>query len=122
MAWPETVRKSDLRIDYYRGSGPGGQHRNKTDSACRITHLPTGTVAQSEEHKKQGQNKKAAFERLCKILVPKMVAAARTKVMEKEYERIRTYNAVRQEVVDHRTGKKAPYKKVLDGDLDAFTP
>lgn len=74
MAWPDTVRKSDLRIDYYRGSGAGGQHRNKTDSACRITHLPTGLVGQSENSKHQRQNRTLAFRRLCAKLVPLMKA------------------------------------------------
>ncbi len=45
MAWPNTVRKDDLKIEFYRGSGPGGQHRNKTSSACRITHKITGISA-----------------------------------------------------------------------------
>jgi len=49
MAWPNTVRKSDLRIETYRGSGPGGQHKNKTDSAVRITHIHTGISAQAED-------------------------------------------------------------------------
>lgn len=118
MAWPDTVRKKDLKITYYRGSGPGGQHRNKTDSACRITHIPTGIVAQSEEHKKQGQNRKAAFRRLCDQLVPKMKLARNIDNLKETLERIRTYNMIRQEVIDHRTKKRAPIDKVLNGDID----
>jgi protein subunit release factor A len=118
MAWPETVRKSDLRIDYYRGSGPGGQHRNKTDSACRITHLPTGITAQSEEHKHQPQNKKAAFRRLAEKLIPLMKQAVETERVQQETGRIRTYHGIRNEVKDHRTSKKAPMDKVLAGNLD----
>jgi len=119
MAWPETVRKDDLEITYYRGSGPGGQHRNKTDSACRMKHKPTGIVTQSEEHKRQGLNRKAAFKRLAAQLVPLMrEAACRQVALEKIRERIRTYHEPDQRVKDHRSGKTYPYAKTLDGDLD----
>ncbi len=118
MTWPETVRKEDFEISYYRGSGPGGQHRNKTDSACRMKHTPTGTTTQSEEHKKQGQNKKAAFKRMTDILVPLMRAAAQPDIPPPSNERIRSYHEPDQRVKDHRTGKTYRYKDVLDGKLD----
>jgi len=60
-----TLTKKDFRLDYYRGSGKGGQHRNKTSSACRITHLETGFCATSEDERSQHQNRKLAFNRLC---------------------------------------------------------
>lgn len=60
-----TLSKKDFRIEHYRGSGKGGQHRNKTDSACRITHIITGISACSEQERSQFQNKKIAFKRLC---------------------------------------------------------
>jgi peptide chain release factor 1 len=119
MSWPETVRKEDMEISFYRGSGPGGQHRNKTDSACRMKHNPTGTVTQSEEHKRQGQNKKAAWERMCAILVPIMRAAASEQPeQEASSERVRTYHEPDQRVKDHRSGKTYRYKDILDGKLD----
>jgi peptide chain release factor 1 len=119
MSWPETVRKEDMEISFYRGSGPGGQHRYKTDSACRMKHNPTGTVTQSEEHKRQGQNKKAAWERMTDILVPLMRAAASTQVEPStSSERVRTYHEPDSRVKDHRSGKTYRYKDILEGKLD----
>jgi len=58
------IRESDIKVEFYRGSGPGGQHRNVTDSAVRIRHLPTGIVAQASENRSQFQNREVAMERL----------------------------------------------------------
>lgn len=62
------IKESDIRVEFFRGSGPGGQHRNVTDSAVRIRHLPTGIVVQASEHRSQSRNREVAMERLRKEL------------------------------------------------------
>lgn len=63
------INESDIRIEYFRGHGPGGQHRNVTDSAVRIRHIPTGIVVQAGERRSQSQNRALALERLRQALL-----------------------------------------------------
>jgi peptide chain release factor 1 len=123
-----TIDPNDLRIDVYRSSGPGGQSVNTTDSAVRITHLPTGIVVSCQNEKSQLQNKEQAM----RILRARLLAAAeeeaeaaasaerRSQVRTVDRsERVRTYNFPENRISDHRVNYKAyNLDQVLDGDLD----
>jgi peptide chain release factor 1 len=123
-----TIDPGDLKVDVYRSSGPGGQSVNTTDSAVRITHLPTGTVVSCQNEKSQLQNKESAMRvlraRLHQLAQDEAdaVASAQRKSQIRTVdrsERIRTYNYPENRVADHRTGYKAyNLDMVLDGDLD----
>jgi peptide chain release factor 1 len=123
------INPNDLRIDVFRSSGPGGQSVNTTDSAVRITHLPTGIVVSCQNETSQLQNKESAL----RILRARLLAVAQEEA-DKEAsdarrsqvrtvdrsERIRTYNFPENRISDHRTGFKSyNLDQVLDGDLDA---
>lgn len=121
MSWPNNVTKADLKIGFFRAGGPGGQNQNKRDSACRITHIPTGISAESREYKQQAKNKSAAFKKLANKLIPLMKASLESPEETKEItDRIRTYNEKRGEVKDHRTGVTQDFQKTLNGELDPF--
>ena len=122
------IEPNDLRIDVFRSGGPGGQSVNTTDSAVRITHLPTGTVVQQQDQKSQLQNKIKAMSVLRSRILDKMIAdqeAARArdrKAMVGTGDRsakIRTYNFPQSRVTDHRIGLSVHnLPAVLDGDLE----
>jgi peptide chain release factor 1 len=123
-----TIDPADLRIDVFRSSGPGGQSVNTTDSAVRITHLPTGIVVSCQNEKSQLQNKEQALRilraRLLDLAQREADAAAaaerRSQVRTVDRsERIRTYNFPENRISDHRVGYKAyNLDQVLNGDLD----
>lgn len=119
------INENDLRIDVFRAGGPGGQCVNTTDSAVRITHLPTGLVVQSQDQKSQLQNKIAAMAVLRARLYEKMLAEQQAEEGAKRLaqigsgdraEKIRTYNGPQDRVTDHRIGFNSTYNSVLLGD------
>ncbi|WP_408898991.1 peptide chain release factor 1 [Nocardioides sp. R1-1] len=121
------INENDLRIDVFRSSGPGGQSVNTTDSAVRITHLPTGIVVSCQNEKSQLQNKEQAMRILRARLLQAAQEAAEAEASDARRsqvrtvdrsERIRTYNFPENRISDHRTGYKAyNLDHVLDGDL-----
>ncbi len=124
-----TIDPADLKIDVFRSSGPGGQSVNTTDSAVRITHLPTGVVVSCQNEKSQLQNKEQAMRvlrsRLLSIAQEEADAQAsaerRSQVATVDRsQRVRTYNFPENRISDHRVGFKAyNLDQVIDGDLDA---
>jgi peptide chain release factor 1 len=124
-----TIDPNDLKIDVFRSTGPGGQSVNTTDSAVRITHLPTGVVVSCQNEKSQLQNKEQAL----RVLRARLLAVAqeqadaqaaaerRSQVATVDRsQRVRTYNFPENRISDHRVGFKAyNLDQVIDGDLDA---
>jgi len=124
------INQADLRIDTYRASGAGGQHVNKTDSAVRITHMPTGIVVQCQNERSQHQNKENAMKILAARLYQKQREEENKKLaaMEKQKKEIAWGSQIRSYVFhpynmvkDHRTEvETSDIQKVIDGDLDPF--
>jgi len=122
------IKPQDIKIETFRASGPGGQYLQKTESAVRITHLPTGIVATSQEARSQAQNKENAMRILEARLLKKQKLEELEKISKerkaqikwaKRAEKIRTYNFPQNRVTDHRI-KKSWYnlESILDGDLE----
>ena len=122
------INQADLKIDVYRSSGPGGQSVNTTDSAVRITHMPTGIVVSMQNEKSQLQNREAAMRVLRARLLAKQQEEINAAASDKRKsqirgmdrsERIRTYNFPENRIADHRTGFKAyNLDQVMNGLLD----
>ena len=122
------IKPEDLRIDVYRASGAGGQHVNKTESAVRITHLPTGLVVTCQDERSQHKNKARAM----KVLASRLLALEREKQNSEQAaerrlqvgsgdrsERIRTYNFPQGRCTDHRINLTLySLDKIMQGELD----
>jgi len=113
------MKKLDLKVEYTKGSGPGGQHKNKVETCVTITHIPTGISQRSQDTRSRSRNYNLAWSRLnCKV-------KEQRDALKKEQEDIirhslntdviRTYNYARNEVKDHRTGEKHNLKQFMDG-------
>jgi peptide chain release factor 1 len=124
------VDENDLKIDVYRSSGPGGQSVNTTDSAVRITHVPTGIVVAMQDERSQLQNREKAM----RVLRARIYEAERERQAAEQAaarsaqvgtgaraEKIRTYNFPQNRVTDHRVKVNVPLEQVLAGSLDDFT-
>jgi peptide chain release factor 1 len=124
------IDEKELRIDVFRSSGPGGQSVNTTDSAVRITHLPTGIMVSQQDQKSQLQNKLKAMEVLRARLLDRRIAeqeAERSRLRKSQVStgdrsaKIRTYNFPQGRVTDHRVGVTLyDIARVMDGDVTPF--
>lgn len=124
------IRKEDLRVDVFRASGAGGQHVNKTESAVRITHIPTGTVSECQEGRSQIQNREIALQRLYQRVYEEKKRAHEAEQTEKRRslvgsgdrsEKIRTYNFPQNRVTDHRLegdNKNFNLDRVIEGEIE----
>lgn len=123
------INPADVRVDTYRASGAGGQHINKTDSAVRLTHIPTGIVAQSQDSRSQHSNRDLAWQRLRSKIYDHEMRKQREQQQELEDSKtdvgwghqIRSYVLDNSRIKDLRTNVEVSNtQKVLDGDLDLF--
>jgi peptide chain release factor 1 len=121
------IEPSDLKVDVYRSTGPGGQSVNTTDSAVRVTHLPTGMVVAMQDEKSQIQNRAKALHVLRARLLKAEQDRQSAELSEARRgqiggggrsEKIRTYNFKESRVSDHRIGRNFNLERILDGDLD----
>jgi peptide chain release factor 1 len=125
------VDRNDLKIDVYRSTGPGGQSVNTTDSAVRITHLPTGIVVAIQDEKSQLQNREKAmrvlrarlYERQLQEQLDELSANRRAQQGSGDRsEKVRTYNYPQNRVTDHRVNLTVPLREqVLEGQLERIT-
>lgn len=112
------LTKKDFKLEWYSGQGAGGQHRNKHQNCCRITHIESGLTVNGTESRSRVENQRTAFNKLAKMVIAWYQAQEGGPEFEISNETIRNYHAVRNEVHDKASGLKQSYKEVvIDGDL-----
>ena len=111
------LTRKDFELQWFSGTGKGGQHRNKHQNCCRIVHIATGLKTVGQRSRSREENLEDAFKRLAAKLI-----AAETKQKERRHadEVVRTYHVERGEVIDHATGLRAGVQSVLDGEIEKF--
>ena len=115
--------KKDLKITYTRGSGPGGQHKNKVETCVTVTHKPTGLSERCQDTRSKNRNLKIALDRLERKINQQKIDEQKKLKSEQRLEkirnpkRIRTYNYISKKVIDHRTKKIADLEKVMNGEI-----
>ena len=113
------LTKKDFKLEWFSGTGGGGQHRNKHQNCCRITHIETGLRATGQSHRERPANQKEAFNKLARLVLSYYAAPPETRRMFAPT--IRNYHGVRNEVHDKASGFRQEYKQVvLDGDIKSM--
>ena len=119
MSTPELhFTKKDFKLEWFNGTGPGGQNKNKRAMCCRITHTATGMTCTGQEHRDRPSNQRVAFTRLAKRLIAHYTIKE-DMAAYRSTERVRTYHEPRNDVLDHASGVRKTYKEiVIDGNIE----
>ena len=123
---PLEVRESDLRVEWYSGTGAGGQHRNKHQNSCRITHVPSGTVATAQRRSREQSETEARGTLMQRLQTAHQAREDLVLAQDRKAQvgtgmrgdKVRTYREQDGVVTDHRTQKKAPLRLIEQGRLD----
>lgn len=112
LVWSAT--KNDFRIDWFSGTGAGGQHRNKHQNCCRITHIESGLVATGQDHRDRPSNQRDAFTKLVDMLIEHYKLKESPVKLDRSNETIRTYHEPRNIVKDHASDFHQEYRYVVE--------
>jgi protein subunit release factor A len=110
-----SASRKDFRLDYFSGTGAGGQYRNKHQNCVRITHIETGLVTTGQTQRSREANQKDAFQKMAKLLVARVLGDQRKERYGAGDERIRTYHEPDDYVKDHESGLQRSYGSVING-------